>query len=189
MFRRLKAAWQAGCNGQPMPAQVDRSAGQTGAIVGIAGVSIMVVFVVAYGFGWVERSAREAELGSKDDLKELEEDAEAARLELDGGEIAVAERDLEKTAVPEVEDEEALFPPGSASCPVCGAVHLDSDDAADCCNDKRGYEEDEEETTFRQNTETGEITDSSEDDPEPDGVEDLWEGHVRDPDEPEPDEG
>lgn len=187
MLRRLRAAWQAGRAGQPMPAQVDRSTGQTGAIIGIAGVSIMVVFAVAYGFGRVERSAREAELSSGDSLKELEEDAEAAKLEL-SGEVAVTEKDLEEVDVPEVEEEE-LFPPGSAACPVCNTVHLDSDHAADCCAEKRGYEEDEEEITFRQDTETGEITDPREDEPEPEGAEDLWEDHIRNPDEPEPDEG
>lgn len=176
MFQTLKAAWRAGRAGQPMPAKADRTTGQTGAIIGIAGVSILVVFSVAYGFGHCEKRRREEEdqavLADEDDLKTLEKDAEAAKLELQGGAPA-------STAVPEaVDDESAPFPPGSAACPVCNSVHLDSDDAAECCSEERGYEEDTEEVTFQQDIETGDITDPKEDDPEPDGVEDLWGDHV-----------
>jgi hypothetical protein len=176
MFETLRAAWRAGRSGQAMPAKVDKSTGQTAAICGIAGISVLVVFSVAYGFGRVEKAAREAEALEKDtELKELEADAEAAKLEMtdvDGG-VTTAEEEGEEGYV---------SPPGSAACPHCHAVHLDSDHAAECCPDKRGYEMDEEgaeeETTFNQDLETGEITDPAEDDPEPDDAMDLWEEHV-----------
>lgn len=175
MFQRLRAAWRAGRAGQPMPAKADQTTGQTGAIIGIAGISILVVFSVAYGFGHAEKKRRKEEdqavLAEDDELKTLEKDAEAAKLELRGGAtVDTAE------ARPDVDAEEDRFPPGSAACPACNAVHLDADDAAECCPDKRGYKE--EETTFQQDTETGEITDTREDDPEPDGVEDLWGDHT-----------
>jgi len=34
-------------------------------------------------------------------------------------------------------------PEMSAACPVCGAVWLDSDDAAECCHDQRQKDEEE----------------------------------------------
>ena len=186
MFKTLRAAWRAGRSGQAMPAKVDKSTGQTAAICGIAGISVLVVFSVAYGFGRVERSAREAELQSDGaELKELEADAEAAKLEMTSDEAEVID-------VEDVNEETYVSPPGSAACPHCHAVHLDADDAAECCPEKRGYEMDEEgaaeEETFDQDIETGEITDPAENDPEPDDAIDLWEKHVggSDLDDPDP---
>jgi hypothetical protein len=152
-----------------MPARPDRTAGNTAAICGITGITVLVVFGVAYGFGRVERTAREAELNRKDDLDELEKDAEAARLELEGGGTALADEG----------EEETIFPPGSAACPVCGTVHLDSDHAADCCDEARGYREEEPEIVV--DKESGEVRDNV-DPEEPEGVEDLWPDHLGDPD-------
>ena len=165
MFRTLKAAWRAGRSRQPMPTVVDRSTGNTVAIAGVFGIAVIAIFGTAYAIGTVEKRRREEEArierGDDDeDLRKLEEDARAAKLELDADEIHVEDD----------EEEPYIAPPGSAACPICQSVFLDADQAADCCADARGWDQD---------TETGEITDPSDDgDGEPDGAEDLWADHV-----------
>lgn len=96
MFQKLKAAWQAGIAGQPMPASVDKSTGQTAAIVGITGIAVLVVFGTAYGFGRVERAAR------------LAEDKERKALENEEADIATLGRDMRKETITaeHIEEEE-----------------------------------------------------------------------------------
>lgn len=204
MLKKLRAAWEAGVAGQPMPATVDRSVGQTGAIVGIFGVAVIALFGTAYAIGTVEKNRRKKESERKDieddELDELEADAEAAKLELVSNEDLLDAVTEEEGEEEEDDEEDYHAPPGSAACPQCHSVHLDSDDAAECCPDEREWGDDEEEIDaelsesvprsgativedndphFRQNFETGDISDPSEDDPEPEGVEDLLEdfGH------------
>ena len=168
MFQKLKAAWQAGRSGQPMPTTVDRSTGQTAAVVGIAGIAVLVVFGTAYGFGRVERHAREVEDKKRKAITEDDASIEGLSSEIRG----------ETITADHLEEKEVDYkvPPGSAACPVCGSVYTDPRHATDCCEDKREYEDGE--PTLRQDPETGEITDPEDDDPEPEDAEDLWERHV-----------
>jgi len=173
MFQMLRAAWDAGLAGQPLPARVDKTTGQTVAIAGIFGIAVITLFGTAYAIGSIEKKHREEDARIDDgdeEIKELEADAKAAKLEL------VIEDDEEE--IVEDGEEEYLAPPGSAACPVCHSVHLDADHAADCCSDKRGWEEDED-CRLEQNPETGEITSPDEDEEEPEGVEDLWSLHLK----------
>ena len=166
MFEQLKSAWRAGRSGQLMPADADRTTGQTVAVVGLFGVATILVFGTAYAVGHVEKKRREKEAAldaAEDDaeLRVLEEDAKAAKREL------VEEEE-------EGEEEAYKTPPGSAACPHCHSVYLDADEAAACCPAKRGYEDDDEEPTLSQDFETGEIVDPEEEEEEPEGAEDLW---------------
>lgn len=172
MFQMLRAAWDAGLAGQPLPARVDKSTGQTVAMAGIFGIAVITLFGTAYAIGTSQKWSREKDdrIDSGDDLKNLEADAKAAKLELG---------DVEDKIVEDGE-EEYLAPPGSAACPVCHSVHLDSDHAADCCSDKRGWEEnDDGYCHLEQDPETGEITSPDEEDEEDEGVDDLWSIHLK----------
>lgn len=51
----IKRAWGAGISGQPLPADVDESAGRTAAICGIMGVTVLVVFGASYASGCLRR--------------------------------------------------------------------------------------------------------------------------------------
>jgi len=166
MIQKIKAAWAAGRAGQPMPTTVDRSAGQTGAIIGIAGISVLVVFSVAYGIGHAERKAREAEEADKKkekkELETLKREAEEAKAELaDGGDLATMD-DEEEEAEEEYEEEEIEEPE------MCLEEEPDLDEDED---------QDEEPRLVIVDSETGEVRDALEK-PEPDGAEDLWPDHM-----------
>lgn len=68
------------------------------------------------------------------DLFHLLKKEDPARAVLHSAENAlrhvVEEREAEEEA-------DTTFPMGAASCPVCGACHLDSDHAGACCEDAR----------------------------------------------------
>jgi hypothetical protein len=141
-----------------MPTKTDKTTGQTAAICGIMGVSVLVVFGIAYAFGSVEKKRREAAL---EDLSDLEQDAIEAQAEL-------REERIEESDPP---------PKGSAACPICGSVYLDKDHAAQCCEESR-RETLEEEGSIIVDRETGEVRDNEEEE-EPDDVEDLWGDHIQ----------
>ncbi len=140
MFQKLRAAWRAGRAGQPLPAEVDRSAGRTAAIVGVAGIAVIAVFSTAYGFGRIERANREGEDRKNKAIDDEKEEIERLGREMHKKVIQVTVVDEQKVDYP-----------------------------------------DEEETVFRQDPETGEITDPKEDEPEQDDVDDLWKRHVQPP--------
>jgi hypothetical protein len=154
MFNTLISAWRAGRAGQPMPVKADRSAGQTGAIVGIAGVSVLVVFTVAYAFGAAEKRNR---LAADDELKELEDDALAASAEL---------RNDEKATV-------------ISSKKINGATVISAEEVDVQYEEEEG---EEEESQLEQDIETGEISEREEP-KERDGVDDLWSAHIDNGDE------
>lgn len=70
----------------------------------------------------------------------------ARRQAFSGGDPAAKLGDLLRIAADHFESEESgeyRSPPGSAACPHCGSVWLDSDHAGNCCEDMRGYDDDD----------------------------------------------